>query len=233
MVWGYRRDIDSLFRVDFDGVIEFFHVVNLVPSVSDKFNVGTVDTNGYLYLYQKGATEFHTVDINPERSTYLKLVDPTNGFEEKTSAPWGVPMTARLISDWAYNPNDGWLYAMIDGISGTNAFCVWRINPQTGAAEFVTSAVDGDSIRVGGSQQVIGSCFFDADGIFYVFGNYTGHLYSIDMISATATRASAVSTPASNNDGAFCPMAVYVPDPMSVDIVDFSAYIINSQVKLN
>lgn len=160
--------------------------------------MGATDTSGYLYLYETNGARFFTIDLNPERTSYLQLVDPTAGYAAKTSSPWWTPMgTARTISDWAYNLTDGMLYGMTNGDAG-NPYRVVRVNPNSGISTIVSTApVTGDGVQTGGTSQAYGSCFFDSDGEFYVFANYNGHLYHINISTNTATRLTTVGTPTS------------------------------------
>src|SRR5690606_29741642 len=105
------------FKLGGNGSIERFTIPDL--PVSD-LNVGTVDLNGYLYLYEKNGTAYFTIDINPARTgTYLKLVNPAGGYVLKTAAPWGTGITARAVSDWAYKSDEGLFYGILDGSAGS------------------------------------------------------------------------------------------------------------------
>src|SRR5690606_27413131 len=90
LLWGYNRTTDQIFKLGSDGVIERYTIPNLTYSFAHKFNIGTVDEDGYFYLYEKNSTTFYTIDIDESRPTYLQLVDPTNAYVEKVSAPWGT-----------------------------------------------------------------------------------------------------------------------------------------------
>src|SRR5690606_23756315 len=103
-LWGYSPTTNQVFKLGSDGS-ELFTIPNLpAPTSTASGSVGTIDLNGYLYLYEPDATEYITIDINSSRPTYLQMVDPTNSYIAKTGAPWGTPTIPRNISDWAYNP---------------------------------------------------------------------------------------------------------------------------------
>lgn len=224
LIWGYDRIAEQLFSLGSDGEISRFTIPNLVPTFLYKFNVGTCDTNGYLYLYEKDATEYYTIDIDTSRDTYLKLVDPLADFEEKTMAPWSTATSARTISDWAFNPTDGMIYALTDGIAGS-PFHIMQLDPLTGVSTILSGAVTGDGVQDGGNPwQAYGSCFFDIEGNFLVFGNVNGHLFLVDIDTKLATRVTETGTPTNSNDGAFCPVAFYSPLPVTLLFFEVEKY---------
>lgn len=157
------------------------------------YNVGDVDLDGHMYLYNTSATSYYVVDVNPNSGTYLKTVLPSNNFEEDpTASP--LPITPIGISDWAFNPVDGQLYCV------TGAPQVIRINPITMAQ---TPLITSGFLAGGG-----GACFFDASGNFYSIDNTTGIVARIVLTNTTAT-GTAFSRAAifPITDGARCPLA--------------------------
>lgn len=199
-LWGYSRATNQIFKLGSDGS-ELFTIPNLpTPATSASGSVGTVDLNGYLYLYEPNATEYITIDVNSSRSTYLQMVDPTNSYIAKTSAPWGTPTTPRNISDWAYNPTTGLLHAIINA-GGSDPYFISHLNPVTGVSTLSAAPVSGTNFDAS-TAGAFNSQFFDAAGNLIVF---TKLLFSIDLSSNVATELFDKSQPVSN-DGASCPL---------------------------
>ncbi|EAL12040.1 cell wall surface anchor family protein, putative [Bacillus cereus G9241] len=197
-IWGTTSaSSSSIVRINPDLTTSILSIPNL-PALP--YVVGDVDLNGHLYLYSPNTdSRFYVIDVNPNSSTYLKLVDPSLGFTLDT-APFGTPIpTDPDIFDWAFDPFDNQLYGIVDtGISGQ----VVRIDPLTGATTLLTTTgLPGGSLY--------GAVFFDSQGFLYGINNNTGTVYRITLGAANANAAffsnSAAST---NNDGARCPFAL-------------------------
>lgn len=199
-LWGYDRTTNQVFKLG-NGA-ELFTIPNMpAPASSTSRSVGTVDLNGYLYLYEPNATEFITVDINPGRSTYLQIVDPTKSFTAKTAAPWGTATTARNISDWAYNPATGLIHAMING-AGSNPFFISQLNPVTGVSTLSATPVTG---TLTGASEIYDSQFFDANGDLMVYANNAAHWYLVNSATNVGTQFPTTKYPiTTGNDGAAC-----------------------------
>lgn len=190
-IYGYDQTNSRVIRISSDATVDLLPAVPNLPNAN--YFVGDVDLNGYLYLYVNNSNRFYVVDVNPARSTYLQLVDPANNFQLQTSN-FGVAIAPRAILDWAFDPTDGQLYAVI-----TNDGVV-RINPITGASTVLTTA--------GLPPAQYGALFYDAEGILYAINNDTGEVYSIITIGSTATATLfSIATPTGNNDGARCALA--------------------------
>lgn len=211
-LWGYDRTTNQVFKLGADGS-ELFTIPNMpTPTTSTSRSVGTVDLNGYLYLYEPNATEYITIDINPGRSTYLQIVDPTNSYIAKTGAPWGTTTTDRNISDWAYNPTTGMIHAIING-AGSNALLLSQLNPVTGISTLSTTPISGTNFTTG-TNTVFDSQFFDASGNLIVFSSYW---FSIDLASNTATQLWDKASPLLTSDGAAC---LSINSPTAFDCSD-------------
>lgn len=211
-LWGYDRTTNQVFKLGSDGS-ELFTIPNMpTPATSTSRSVGTVDLNGYLYLYESNATEYITIDINPGRSTYLQIVDPTNSYIAKTGAPWGTTTTARNISDWAYNPTTGMIHAIING-AGSNALLLSQLNPVTGISTLSTTPISGTNFTTG-TNTVFDSQFFDASGNLIVFSSFW---FSINLASNTATQLWDKASPLTTNDGAAC---LSINSPTAFDCSD-------------
>lgn len=205
-LWGYNRATNQVFKLGSDGA-EYYTIPNLpAPVSSTSTTVGTVDLNGYLYLYQPNTTQYFTIDVNPARGTYLQLVDPTASYTAKSGAPWGTATTARNISDWAFNPNNGLIQAVVNG-AGPDAYYVMQLNPVTGVSTLSGTAVSGGSITAAPTSEVIDSQYFNSNGNLMVY--LSAFWYEINLSTNIATRVSTTKAPISfGNDAASCVQAI-------------------------
>ena len=233
MIWGYNAVSSNFFRIGSGGASEYweFNVVG-VSDPSNLFNVGTIDSNGYLYVYQSSTSRYFTVDLNPDRPvTFLKAVDPANGAL-KTAAPYGTTITPRAISDWAYNPLDGYIYTVLEGWAAVgNRFRVLRINPRTATEVLFTGEVSGGGFQQpndGTSTWGYGSSFIDAAGDLYLFSNFNGLFYQVHDYATNGPKTATVVnnsgiTGNQNNDGAFPYAVTYGSAPLPVRWLHFEA----------
>lgn len=224
-MWAYAPSLNQIVRISADGAITGTYTIPNLPSTP--YNIGDIDTSGYMYLYRTNQANYYTVDINPSRATYLRLVNPTNNYTLQASAPYGVALSnAMEIADWAYNPSDGFLYGLTSA-SATNPFRVIRLQPKTGNVALLPGTVSGGGVQ-GGSSPSFGATFFDIDGYFYVFNNPIGHVYRVDLSNVTATvRLTSVANPSSNNDGASCAL---IEIPLTLSLLYFDAVKQNESV---
>lgn len=199
-LYGYDANTNQVVRISNTGTASLFATIpNLPPDI---YNVGDVDANGHLYLYSSGTgttARFYVVDVNPNSSTYLKLVDPATGFQLQTSN-FGVPISQpQLLGDWAFNPSDGFLY----GVNNTTSQVI-KVNPVTGVT--TTLATTGLPALSGGDAY--GSVYFDSAGNLYTMRNATGRIFRVILTPTTATATGfSTTTPATNSDGARCTLA--------------------------
>ena len=160
------------------------------------YSAGTMDMAGFYYIYVPGTSRFYTVDLRADSLTFLKLVDPANGFTEQTSN-YGTPISSPLtIGDWAFSPADQRLYGVER--DGT----VYRIDEYTGIVTPLetTGPNPGDTF---------GSVVIDGSGNLYAVNNGDGTIYRYRISGDTAagTRFSMTRADAFN-DGALCPYAL-------------------------
>lgn len=176
------------------------HIIANLPT-GGFWNTGTISSDGYYYLTTTLDSRYYTIDLDPNRSTYLNLVDPTAGYVPDNTAPFGTAMSpTRRISDWAFNPVDSKLYAMIN-TGDPNQNSVMVFNPATGVSTLSPSPVSGGAIE--GSDY--GGAYFDAEGNFYIIRNNSGHFYRINLTTYAATRISGFSVSGVTfNDAAAC-----------------------------
>lgn len=188
------------------------HVIANLPT-GGAWNTGTISSDGYYYLTTTSSTRYYTIDLNPSHATYLKLVDPTAGFILDNTAPFGTAMSpTRDISDWAFNPVDGKLYAMLNQ-DNPDLYHLMIFDPLTGISTLSSSPITGGAIE--GSDY--GGAYFDNEGNFYVIRNESGHFYRINLTTYAATRISGFSvTYTEYNDAAACGSA----PPVQTDLGD-------------
>ncbi|RUS47898.1 SdrD B-like domain-containing protein [Cohnella sp. AR92] len=190
-IYGYDQLTNHLVRVDNNG-----NVMTLFPlppgMAADAFNTGTFDPNGFLYVFVNNESVFYVIDLRPNSSTFLKLVNPANGYQETTS---GIALSRPLnASDWVYRAQDGHLYGI------TPAGVVKRIDPFSGHIDNLpTSPLNPGPF---------GALAIDSTGIIYAISNSDGTIYryTIEGFAATAARFSTTVT-TSFNDGTMCPNA--------------------------
>lgn len=203
-IYGYDQTTNHIVRVDSDG-----NLTQLLPNPTGLptagYNVGAFDLAGHLFIMVNDTARFYTVDLTPNSPTFLKLVDPTNGFVEETSN-FGTALSATLnVSDWAYNPNDGFLYGVQP--SGNTAR-VMRVNPTTGTVTALTTTLP--TLSPAGNSW--GAVVMDASGTLYAIYNGNGGVFRFTIAGNTATGIRISTTfPTSFNDAAMCPEALIGP----------------------
>ncbi|GAB4044979.1 DUF6923 family protein [Spirosoma jeollabukense] len=200
-IWGYRVGTNEIVRVGSDWSVQTFAVSGLP---ADNINVGDVDKNGILYLYQVLTTTIYKVDLNPASATYLQAIP--------------LPTTSSNISDFAVNPVDNQIYAVEVASNSPYALNLIKFNPTTGV-KTVVGAISGGGIlnETGG----FGAAFMDPDGTLFVNNNTSGTIYKISS-TQTGNRTAvfnSAGTPSAGNDGARCPNSVIPALPDLAPIV--------------
>jgi hypothetical protein len=193
MLWAAKNNSSSIVRINAQGGLIEFVVPNLPVAY---YNVGVQLPDGYMLVYVGGSDAYFVIDIDQRRATYLRLVDPTNGFALKTGPNYGTALNPAVnLSDLAFLPATQLCYG-IDNTGGRLA----TLNPFTGQVT-VGAVVQGITISP------FGAFFADAAGKLYGFHNTSGAFYKIDPVTAIATPIS-TAIPSSSNDGASCAAAV-------------------------
>jgi len=238
MIWGYNMATSNFFRMGSGGSSEYWEfTVTGVSNPANLFNVGTIDTNGYLYVYQSNQTSYYTIDLNPgHTATYLKAINPGTGAL-KTAAPYGTTISALTISDWAANRTDGFIYSVIEGHAPvtTDRFRVVRINPANGTSTLLTGTVSGSNFQQpnDGSAWGYGTSFIDFSGNLYAFNNFNGIFYKVNNFTINGAKTVTVVsnsgiTGNQKNDGAFPIMVDYISTPLPVSLCCFQAIAANN-----
>ncbi|TVX93740.1 DUF7507 domain-containing protein [Paenibacillus agilis] len=191
-IYGYDRTNNLITRVDRSGNVT--DLAPLPPGLpADDYICGTFDLSGFLYLLARGASRFFVVDLRPNTATFMKLVNPANGFQEQTSN-FGVAFSKTpTISDWVFRPLDGNLY----GVDPSGP--VIRIVPTTGAVTNLTTTplVTATSF---------GAMAIDAADNIYAISNTNGGIYRYTITGNKATSARFSTTITTNlNDATLCP----------------------------
>ena len=201
LLWGWDQTNFKVIRIDKTGAFLSFTIANL-PAV-DYIN-GTILPGGYLVLYLHDATSYYVVDINPNHTSYLQLVDPSNGYAVQTGPIYGKSITAVNLHDFAYDPVSGFIYGIINPGS-TNAFHIVSIDPSSNTTTIFPSSVSGGGIT--SETGSFGSVVTDATGNLYAYNDGSGAYYKVNIATGVATKIS-TGTTSSNSDAAGCPTVV-------------------------
>ena len=148
-IYGYDQVQNTIVRVDQNGDVMYLEPrPEGMPAAA--YSAGAIDMSGFYYVYIPGGSRFYTVDLRPDSATFLRLVDPSDGYREQTEDYGTVLSSPLAIGDWAFNPADGRLYGVErNGVD-------YRINELTGdvapldttgpnpGAPFGAVAVDGN-----------------------------------------------------------------------------------------
>ncbi|WNR44897.1 DUF7507 domain-containing protein [Paenibacillus roseipurpureus] len=192
-IYGYDQLTNHIVRVDSSGNVTVLSP--LPPGMPvDGYNTGTFDLNGFYYVFVNDNSRFYVVDLRPNSPTYLKLVNPANGFQEQTSN-FGVALSRALnVSDWVYRSQDNNLY----GITPTGV--VQRISPTSGVITNITTTPQNTG--------PFGAVAIDATGTIYAISNSNGNIYRYTIAGNTATALRFSTTVTSSfNDATLCPLA--------------------------
>ena len=184
--WGYNytKQNGTVTRIGYDENGNWSAEEFLVSGLDNFASyVGDIDNSGHLYLKATGSgTRVVVIDLDPNSTTYLtKIRDFNLNFSLNTA-------------DWGFNPKDNLLYAVNNG--SANKY-LYKINPQTGELISKQNTMLTQSRGFGAS-------FFDADGFYYVYDNYSGEIFRIDVASSAEAVLFAKGAIVSYNDGAMC-----------------------------
>ncbi len=171
-IYGYDQKSGQFVRVDSSGAAEV-----LTPRPRGLpaafYDVGTLDLNGYYYLYASGEQRFYTVDLRPGSPTYLRLVEPAAGYGEQTEN-YGTALTQPLkIGDWVWQSQENVLYGVAD--DGT----VYRIFTDGQVTALDTTGPDPGS--------TFGAAVMDRNGVLYAVAGGDGTIYRY-LINRTGRR---------------------------------------------
>jgi len=145
--------------------------------------VGDINSDGHLYLKEGGNSKrVVIIDLDPNSNNYLTKLPEIQLSKNLTTA------------DWAFNPNDNMLYAVNNG-AGTKY--LYKIDPNNG------NIIYKKDTKLKGSRG-FGASFFDANGFYYVYDNYSGEIFRIDVANSPTAILFSTAGVVSKNDGAMC-----------------------------
>lgn len=197
-IYGYDQTTNNLVRVDQNGML--IQLPRPIGLPTGNYNVGTFDSNGFLYLFINDTGRFYTVDLRPESATFMKLVSPANGYTEQTSN-FGTALTiATNISDWVWLSSDGNLY----GVQRNGVLT--RISPLTGQVTSLATTAPNPNAS-------FGAMAIDSTGTMYAIANNDGTIYKYVLTGNTAVGTAFSRTFFNSfNDGTMCPFAAVLVD---------------------
>ena len=189
-IYGYDITVDQVVQVDADRNITLLGRPTGMPA--NGYNTGCFDSNGFFYVILNNTARFYTIDLRPGSSSYMRLVDPLNGYAPQT-ANYGTAIVGgnMNVSDWSADSN-GFLY----GIQSNGV--MQRLNLAN--AHVINMVTSGPN--PGAS---FGAIAIDKNNIIYAIENQNGgvYRYTVDGTTATGTYFSSTFFD-SHNDGTMC-----------------------------
>lgn len=184
----------DLYRIDQAG-----HATKLGKLTSldyNDYNAGDIDANGYYYVSKQYRNIIEIIDVNPSRTaTYGKKIGEVL-----------LPAGATVGADLAVNPVDGRIYILrIE----TGELWSFRIDTVSLTITSYTNHGVTSPAKNSSSLLVVGASYFDRDGNFYAYDNYTGNLWKFRTVPSVSITGQLVGTGdiAINNDGARCALS--------------------------
>jgi len=200
-LYGYDLTTNKVVRIDVAGNLMTLGLPTGMPVTSNQYNTGCLDDNGYFYAYYGGAARMYVIDLRPNSATYMKLVDPTNGFSEQTSN-YGVALVNGTpnVADWVWLPSNAQTGANTNGfLFGIQSGGVMaRVNVDN--ARVINMTTSGPMY-----SNSYGAMSVDAAGNIYAIANQNGNIYRYTINGITTTGVYFSNTYYDNhNDGAMC-----------------------------
>ncbi|NOZ89674.1 MAG: LamG domain-containing protein [Epsilonproteobacteria bacterium] len=189
--WGYNytKHNGTLTRIGMNSNGQWVAEDFLVDGLDGfKSYVGDIDNYGHIYLKEIGTNKrVVVIDLDPNSANYLKKIREFNlDFSLDTA-------------DWGFNPKDNMIYAVNNG--SANKY-LYKIDPSNGHKISQQNTMLTD-------RRGFGASFFDANGFYYVYDNYSGNIYRIDVANSPIAVLFARANKVSYNDGAMCTDAVF------------------------
>jgi len=198
MLWAYDLDNYQLVRMDATGAYTSYTIDNMPQ---DQVYNGTFLPGGYYLMYIDHDTKYYVIDINPNHaSTYLKLVDPANGYAAQTGPSYGKSISSVNPHDIACDPVTGLVYGLINPGS-TNEFKMIKLDVTTNTLTIASSKVSGGNIT--NETGSFGTSAMDGSGNYYAYNDASGAYYRINVATNIAVKLSTGSS-SGNTDGASC-----------------------------
>ena len=159
-----------------------------------------MSVDGKLYLKNQNWKRVHVVDIN------------TSTLESTFVLDCNIHIT-----DWAFHPEDGMLYAVRYGTDAETKN-LFRIDPSKASSNIADLGDTG----ITGTRN-FGAVFFDKSGNFYITDNYSGEIFRIDISNPIVVNPRAIkfsdTIATTSNDGARCNQA-HISDKPIIMIED-------------
>jgi hypothetical protein len=199
----------SLTRISANGELRVLDIPNLASALGTNPTTGGFTSDGY-YVSNTSANpsnRYVTIDVNPNRVTYLQIVDPTAGYTPINSAPYYRAASSLILSaDWAYRPSDGLFYGLVENPFSADYGKIVTLNIETGVQTLGALPLLYNGNRISTGNSTLGSIFIDANENIYTVST-SGSTYLILLNTAEAILIN--SSSASNNvDGTNCPTTV-------------------------
>jgi len=189
--WGYNHTLHNgtLSRIGMNAsgawVSENFAIENLEEFDSD---VGDINHKGELYLKAIGDDpRVVVIDLDPNHDTYLKKINELTLDATFTT------------SDWAFNPQDGLLYAVNNGAG--NKY-LYQIDPTNG-----TILSKSNTLMI--NDRTFSASFFDNNGLLYLHDSKSGEIFRIDVAHSAIPVHFSTTEITNQSDGAMCTEASF------------------------
>ncbi|MCL2559006.1 MAG: DUF11 domain-containing protein [Turicibacter sp.] len=208
-LYGYDLTVNQIVRIDAGGNLTMLGLPTGLTATTNGYNTGCFDDRGYFYLYFSQIARMYVVDLRPGSASYMRLVDPTNGYAVQTSS-YGVALVNGTpnIADWVWLPStattgsntNGFLYGIVNGgaMARVNIDNAHVINMTTTGPAYASS---------------YGAMSVDVDLNVYAVANENGNVYRYTINGTTATGLYFSNTYFdSHNDGAMCRIAKVLVD---------------------
>ncbi len=207
-IWGHLIGTNKIARVGSDWSVQSFTVTDLPV---DTYNVGDIDKDGILYLYNQTSDKIYKIDLT----------------EAPALSATELSTTSTNAADWAVSPINGMIYGIAR--QGTNnSFTLYEFNPENGTRRVVGNVSGGGINLAPNLASSYGAAFMDRDGALYVVNNATGQIFRIDAPHNDNLTAVLIGTgPATTfNDGARCFNAPLQP---AFDCADGKSYLFQGE----
>ena len=189
-IYGYDITVNQIVQVDANRNIAYMGLPTGLPVAG--YNAGCFDKNGFLYIMLNGASRFYTIDLRPNSSSYMRLVNPLNNYTPQTSNYGNAINNGTMnVSDWDCDDN-GFLY----GIQPNGV--MQRLNLANGNVISMTTTGPAPNASFGATA-------IDNYGYIYAIENNDGGVYRY-TVNGTIAAGNYFSTTyfASQNDGCMC-----------------------------
>jgi len=212
---------NQLYRIDYNGTNYITTNLGAIPGLPNgalyysTYNAGVVDKNGYFYIVNSNTQtadpaitgRLYVVDVDRNRSTYLRLVDPMNGYRQVATFNYRLfPYDDYSVQalDMFIDPVTNLLtYVTNDGKAvGTCDFTrpISASNPKLTVATNLPNTISGFAAQI---------C--DGEGKIYALSSSLGNFYYVKKLPDNTYKGILFNDKIDNsvsNDAAFCTDAI-------------------------